>query len=274
MGTGSSASLAGRRVLVVGASAGIGRATAIGAVRRGARVALAARRADALTAAVADAGGGHAVVGDVTEASECQRIVEETARALGGIDLLVYSVGSAPLQWMRHTTPEEWAQAVSTNAIAASQLIRAALAHLEPAAIVAALSSETVDQPRTGLGAYGASKAALEAAMRSWRLEQPEVRFTCAAIGPTLPTEFGDGYREDVLVDALLDWSRRGMLQEYSMRTEHVADVLLDTLAVALRHPDVGVESLRLRSPARAAPPTTDVAEAVTWAATLLDPAT
>ncbi|MGZ4784600.1 MAG: SDR family NAD(P)-dependent oxidoreductase, partial [Acidimicrobiales bacterium] len=58
-------SLAGRRVLVVGASAGVGRAFAELAIRAGARVVLAARRAERLDEIVAAAGGGVAVAGDV-----------------------------------------------------------------------------------------------------------------------------------------------------------------------------------------------------------------
>ena len=53
--------LAGRRVLVAGASAGIGRAFAVHAVGAGAEVVLVARRAEALQEVVAEAGGGHAV---------------------------------------------------------------------------------------------------------------------------------------------------------------------------------------------------------------------
>ena len=61
--------LAGARVLVTGASAGIGRAVAIHAVRLGARVMLTARRRKELEAACAEAGGGECVAVDLAELS-------------------------------------------------------------------------------------------------------------------------------------------------------------------------------------------------------------
>src|SRR5690606_28247854 len=77
-----------------------------------------------------------------------------------------------------------------------------------------------------------------------------EVRFCCAVVGATQPTEFGAGFDAEVLGPALDSWGRHGPLQEEFMQTGDVADVLLDVLGTALAHPGVGVETLVLRSPA------------------------
>ena len=53
-----------------------------------------------------------------------------------------------------------------TNVVGFNEVVRAVLSHLSPSAVVAALSSETVDHPRQALAAYAASKAALEASIR------------------------------------------------------------------------------------------------------------
>src|SRR3954469_4877590 len=80
--------LDGKRVLVVGASSGIGRAVAIQAVREGAKVVFAARRTDALADAVEEAGGGLPVDGDVRRVGDCERIVQQAVAALGELDLV------------------------------------------------------------------------------------------------------------------------------------------------------------------------------------------
>lgn len=256
-----SVSLEGRAVLVVGASAGIGRALGAAAVGDGARVVLAARRKDRLEEAVAEAGGGHAVVADACEDGGCARMVTEATDLIGPLDLVVYSAGAAPLRPLAETDADDWRSVLATNVVGANELVRAAVGRMAPGGIVAVLSSETVRSPRWGLGAYGASKAALEASLRSWRHEVPEVRFSCVAVGQTFPTGFGAGFGEAELTEAFGHWGRHGQLQAEFMTPEGVARTLATTFAVALAHPDVGVEDLVLRSPSPVAP--TDA-----WAAT------
>jgi NAD(P)-dependent dehydrogenase (short-subunit alcohol dehydrogenase family) len=110
------------------------------------------------------------------------------------------------------------------------------------------VSSETVGQPRTALGAYNASKAALEETLKIWRAEEPEVRFSCVAVGATFPTEFGSEFDPELLVASLDDWTRRGLMQEQFMPTDELAAVLVGTLASALRWPSIGIEHISLRS--------------------------
>ena len=86
-------SLADRRVLVVGASAGIGRAFASQAIAGGAAVAVVGRRAERLAELVDGLPLAVAVAGDVRAPADCSRIVAEAIAALGGIDLLLYCAG-------------------------------------------------------------------------------------------------------------------------------------------------------------------------------------
>lgn len=92
--------LRGRTAFITGASAGIGAGVARVLAREGVRVAIAARRADALEALavqIADAGAEKPVVvtGDVTDALAVSRMVNEVFAALGPIDILVNSAGGA-----------------------------------------------------------------------------------------------------------------------------------------------------------------------------------
>lgn len=242
--------LAGRRLVVVGASAGIGRALAVRAVADGAAVVLMARRHDRLQAAVAEAGGGTALAVDVRDDAAGAEAMERASEVLGGVvDALCYCAGTAPLAMLADTDSAAWEHVLGTNVVGANQAIRAALPHLAPAGVVVALSSETTSQPRPGLGAYGASKAALAASLASWRAEHPGRRFCCVAVGATAPTEFGDGFDVPLLGTLLEDWARRGLAQEQMMHTDDVAGMLAAVVAALLDRPLVGVDDLVLRSP-------------------------
>ena len=187
--------LSGRKVVVVGASSGVGRAFTLAAVGAGAEVVAAARRADRLAAVIAEAGGGLGVVADVSDPQGCARIVAEAEAELGAIDLVFYAAGASPLQHLVATSTDEWRALLETNVIGVQRVIAGSLPHLADGAIVAVLSSEAAaGRTRPGLGAYGTSKAALAESLRAWRLEHPEVRFSCIALGATQPTEFGDGF--------------------------------------------------------------------------------
>ena len=238
-----------RRVLVVGASAGVGREFATEAVREGARVVLSARRAERLAEVVEHAEGGVPVVGDVRDPADCARIVERAVAELGAIDLVFYAAGQAPLRPLIEMDADDWRTVLETNVVGLQQVLARAVPAMAPGGIAAVLSSETVGRPRTGLGAYGASKAALEESLRAWRLEHPEVRFSCVALGATQPTEFGDSFDPELLGPMLDEWFKLGLMQAAYMDTAEVAVLLVGMLAAALRFPGVGVEEIVLRSP-------------------------
>src|SRR5277367_6488041 len=91
--------LAGKSVLVTGASKGIGRAIAAAFVEEGAQVAMTARGADELNRAaeaIRKAGGKTlAIAGDVTKEADLKRIVDETVARFGTIHVLVNNAGGA-----------------------------------------------------------------------------------------------------------------------------------------------------------------------------------
>jgi NAD(P)-dependent dehydrogenase (short-subunit alcohol dehydrogenase family) len=169
---------------------------------------------------------------------------------LGQIDLLFVSVGAAPLRSLRAMTPPEWSHAFDTNVIGIHNAIAEMLPALAPAAIVAVVSSEVATSPRSHLGAYGASKAALEHMMLQWREEHPWLRFTVVNLGPTVPTEFGHDFEPDEIVDAIGKWSEAGHSQMAFMDTDEVCDVLMATFGALLATPSIALPRLELRSPA------------------------
>lgn len=243
-------SLAGKRVVVVGASAGIGRAFAIRAGKDGARLVLAARRAEKLDEVIATAGDGVAVAVDVRNPDDCARLGKVAAETLGEVDILVISSGYAPLKMFTDTDAQDWRDVFETNVIGVHEVIRAHLPVLVPSAIVAALSSDSVRYPHTALGAYSSSKAAMERCLVSWRLEKPGYRFSCVEVSGTVPTDFTSAFDPDLLGTASNEWMARGLVQENLMTPEAVADVLAGIFASAIDHPDVGLESVVVKSPA------------------------
>jgi NAD(P)-dependent dehydrogenase (short-subunit alcohol dehydrogenase family) len=119
---------------------------------------------------------------------------------LAPIDAVISTVGTAKLKLLEHTTEADWKVVLDTNVVGVNSAIRVMLPSLATGAIVLALSSEAVTMPRWALGAYGASKAALEVSMAGWRLEFPRVRFGTVGVGSTVPTEFA---RASVLASLL-----------------------------------------------------------------------
>ena len=136
----------GRKILVVGAGTrpsaepnppiGNGRAIAVLAAREGASVACADRDRAAAdeTAGLVRAEGSEAVivVADVADPRACAAMVEESARALGGLDGLVLNVGFALGRGMTGTTAEQWDATFAVNTRAHFLVSAAALASPRP----------------------------------------------------------------------------------------------------------------------------------------------
>jgi NAD(P)-dependent dehydrogenase (short-subunit alcohol dehydrogenase family) len=233
------------RVVIVGASSGIGRALAEAAGDAGARIVAAARRRDALESLTA----ARPVEADVCTAHGRAAIAEACRAEFGGLDLLIYAAGRADLRRLQDTDAASWRATLETNVEAFNLFVAEAIDLLEPPAIVAALSSDSTTHPRSALAAYTASKAALNASARGWQIEHPGLRFSVVEIGPTTPTGFGDGFDMDVLVPAMQDWQRRGLMPAEYMDTTEVAGTLVALYDAALQHPTVGIEHIVLRSP-------------------------
>ena len=182
--------LDGRRVLILGASAGIGKATSLAVAAEGARVALAARRPRLLDEAVADAGPGcFGFECDVRDPAACERVVSEAVAALGGLDAVVYAPGVTLFGEIEEMSEAHWRETFETNVFGASLITRAALPHLQRApGIVIYFSSFSINDrpPRAGMSVYVASKAALESMAQAWQGEHPGICFTTITIGDTL----------------------------------------------------------------------------------------
>src|SRR5213595_106287 len=108
--------LVGRRVLVMGASAGIGRAVGQRLCADGAHVAFASRRKDACEEVAREANG--TAIGlscDVTDETQCRQVVDDTVEQLGGLDDVVFSTGAISLVALDVADAEWWRRTFETN---------------------------------------------------------------------------------------------------------------------------------------------------------------
>jgi len=211
--------LEGRRILVVGASSGIGRAIGLRASAAGARVAFAARRRPELESAVAEAASpALAVTCDATKQEDCTRAVRIVVEALGGIDDLVYATGMSPLAMLEEASADEWREVLDVNVVGASLVTAAALPALRQGHGRAFyISSYSVRQPLPGLALYRVSKVALDGLVECWRMEHPDVDFTRVVVGNTQATGFADGWDPERLNRTLKIWVERNLFPAATM---------------------------------------------------------
>ncbi len=241
-----SPTLKGRRVLVVGASAGIGAAFARSAAAAGADVCVSARRLDRLQELCEELGSGHAIAADVTDAAACAALVHTAVERLGGLDLVLYSAGTAVLAPLGRADAEAWRSSYEVNVVGPALVAQAAVGHLSDEGLIAFLSSESVHEFRWGLGTYAASKAALNTAIQYWRNEHPDRRFSRVIIGATMPTDFGNNFTDpELLTEALERWSSSGIAMT-AMETSDVGRHLAELMGVVLAHPEIDVPDLYL----------------------------
>jgi NAD(P)-dependent dehydrogenase (short-subunit alcohol dehydrogenase family) len=208
--------LDGSRVLIIGASSGIGRSLGLQAAAAGARVAFAARRRELVESAADGAGNGSVgLVCDVRDAGSCAAAVEDAVAALGGLDALVYSTAIDLLVRIADADMETWADTFATNVFGAGLVTAAALPHLRAARGRAVyISASSVDRPLPGMGVYASSKAALETMVTAWQAEHPDVAFATARIGSALGTGVTDSWDRGLLADLSPRWAELGYVHD------------------------------------------------------------
>ncbi len=188
-----------RVVLLTGASGGIGRAVALRLAKRGASLALFARREEPLRALAAEVekSGAHALIvaGDVRQSADASRAVAAVTAGLGSLDALVNCAGVGYLRAVAEATDEEILEQIDVNLSGVCRMTRAALPALrsrEGSAIVNIASfAGRVGAPYYSY--YNASKFGLVGLTEGWRRELKPLGIRVTLIVPAaVETEFLD----------------------------------------------------------------------------------
>ncbi len=236
------------RVVVVGASSGIGRAVAEQALAAGARVVCVARREKELDAIFGANPLARVCIADLADPDCAVANAAAITEHHGTADAVLVASGASPLRLVADTDDNDWDQVLQTNLVGVNRVLRGIVPIVADDGIVLCLSSESVGEGRMGLAAYSASKAGLEQLLRSWRAEQHRVRIGTVVIGATMPTDFARDFEGELLLDLLNKWVARGQLPTDAMPTDEVGAAVLALIDAALASPKVGFEHVVLRS--------------------------
>ena len=243
------------RVAIVGASSGLGRCIAAGLGRKGADVALLARRRERLETAAAEIGTRASIFEcDVTDERSCKSAIASAAQTMGGIDALVYCPGIGPLRRLADVDAATWARVFETNVTGAALITAAAVEHLEAsngAAAYLSSVSASMTPPWPGLGPYAVSKAALDKLVEAWRAEHPRVNFIRVVVGDCgggdgdARTEFAAGWDLQLAGELLPIWTARGYLAGTLMDVEDLIEAVDSVLRTRASVPSITVAPRR-----------------------------
>ena len=197
-------------VVLVGASRGIGRATALALADRGRRLVLAARDGAALEAVVdaarARGAAALAVQCDVTDEPQVRRLMETAAGDAGRIDMLVNSAGGAIVAPLADLTLADWEATLRVGLTGTFLACKHATSFLRAGALVVNIASVAARQAFAGWSAYSAAKHGVLGFSNAIR---EELRPRGIRVTVVLPAA-----TDTALWDALPgEWNRANMLQ-------------------------------------------------------------
>jgi len=245
--------LAGKRALVTGASRGIGYAIAAALAAEGVRVALVARTTadvEAAAARVRETGGdAMPLAGDMTDPMHVDRVIDDAADALGGLDLLINNVGGGK----RGNDDDAWQYTLDVNLLAAVRASRAAYPHMQTAGggVVLIISSVSGWQVG-GSPAYNAAKAAEIMYARSLAVEWAKDNIRVNAVSPGSIIFPGGGWarRQERDPEVIADFIARDLPLGRFGTPEEIANVctfLCSPLASLVTGTNIAVDGCQLK---------------------------
>jgi NADP-dependent 3-hydroxy acid dehydrogenase YdfG len=218
-----------RPALIIGASSGIGAATATALASSGHPVALGARRlatCEELAARI-NSDGGEAFAARIDVAGDVSAFVDAASAALGPPEILVCSAGDLEAGLVHETGPDTFASQVQVHLVGVHRLIAAVVPGMvaRRRGDVALISSDVTRTPRPRMGGYVAAKAGVEGMAEAMRmeLEGTGVRVGVVRPGPTM-TGMGMSWDAPTTQAVLDDWSRWGLARHpFFLRASDVA---------------------------------------------------
>ncbi|GAA0683147.1 SDR family oxidoreductase [Streptomyces malaysiensis subsp. malaysiensis] len=179
--------LEGKTALVTGGSTGIGLASAVRLAAEGAHVFITGRRKTELEAAVETIGSATAVVGDIADLADLDRVYEAVRDRGQGLDVLFANASVAAFVPLEQITEEHFDTLFGINVRGTLFTVQKALPLLNDGASVILNGSTNVDVGDEAFGVYAASKAATRSFARTWanELKGRGIRVNAVTPGPT-----------------------------------------------------------------------------------------
>ncbi|MGK9264487.1 SDR family oxidoreductase [Sinorhizobium numidicum] len=242
--------IAGKTIVITGASSGMGAAAARHLAAKGASVVLGARRADridALAAEIADAGyKATAVVTDVTKQEDLRKLVGTAVETYGRIDVLINNAGVMPLSPLERLRVDEWDQMIDVNLKGVLYGIAAALPRMkeQKSGHIINLSSVAGHKLFGGSAVYSATKFAVRALSEGLRQEMAPYNIRTTIISP--------GAVKTELLDHISERDVQKANQDYVGQVGVPAETFARMVAFAISEPeDVGINEILFRPTAQ-----------------------
>jgi short-subunit dehydrogenase len=186
----------GKVAIITGASAGIGLATARKLAAAGAKLTLAARSKDKLEALAKELVGAETlvVVTDMREGAQVTRMVEETGKRFGRLDILINNAGQGMAGQVEQANLDDYQKIFELNVLGPVRGMQAAIPLMEKngGGMIVNISSMVSKMHISGLSMYASTKAALNMISETARVELAGRAIKVATVLPRMTaTDFG-----------------------------------------------------------------------------------
>lgn len=242
--------IAGKTVVITGASSGMGAAAARHLAAKGAAVVLGARRTDrieALVAEITEAGGkAIALATDVTKREDLLRLVDVAVDTYGRVDVIINNAGVMPLSPLERVKVDEWDQMIDVNLKGVLYGIAAALPHMiaQKSGHIINVSSVAGHKLFGGSAVYSATKFAVRAMSEGLRQEMAPHNIRTTIISP--------GAVKTELLDHISETDVQKANQDYVAEIGVPAETLARLVAFAINEPEgVGINEILFRPTAQ-----------------------
>jgi ribitol 2-dehydrogenase len=216
-------SIAGKVIIITGASTGIGAAAARLLVQSGCKVVLAARSVDKLEALANELGeAALSVPADVTIEADVERMVQQTIERFGKIDVLLANAGIYIPGQIAEGNPNDWARLIDVNIVGVMRCVHAVLPTLmaQKSGDILVTSSISGFSDIHWEPVYSASKHAIQSFVHTVRRQMIPHNIRVGSIAPgTVANELWGIYTEEEISKRVADHS--------ALRSEDVAEAIL-----------------------------------------------
>jgi NADP-dependent 3-hydroxy acid dehydrogenase YdfG len=240
-----SQNIAGKVVVITGASSGLGEATARHLAGEGAKLVLGARRLDRLRT-LATKIGGAAIQTDVTDRAQVKALVDHAVKTHGRIDVIINNAGLMPHSLLERGKVDDWNQMIDVNLKGVLYGISAALPHMtkQKSGHIINVASVAAYKVRPGSAVYAATKAAVRMLTEGLRQEVKPYNIRTTIVSP--------GAVQSELPQSITEADVAKGIQDFYEAYAIPADSFARMVAFAISQPDdVDVNEILFRPTAQ-----------------------